>query len=60
MKLRYKGTDGSMRLKTGQIYEVEVRTIQQYIVVIVKHPALGYIKCPYGSPGSFDRYWKLP
>lgn len=60
MKLKFKGEDGSMHLKTGQVYEVEIRTIRQYIVLFIKHPVFGCIKCPYGSPGTFERNWKLP
>ena len=60
MKLRYKGEDGSMRLKHGKVYEVEIKTVRNYIVVIVKDSTLGHVVCPYGSPGSLSRYWKLP
>lgn len=60
MKLRYKGTDGSMRLKTGQVYDVEIKTVRNYIVVFIKDSKLGNKACPYGSPGSLARYWKLP
>lgn len=60
MKLRYKGADGSMRLKTGQVYNVDIRTIYKYIVVIIDDPILGRMVCQYGSPGTLARYWKLP
>lgn len=60
MKLRYKGEDGSMKLKTDHIYECEIKTIRNYICVKVHDPELGVWICPYGSPGTLAHYWKLP
>lgn len=53
MKLKFIGTDGSMGLKHGQIYDVYIYTKRGKIIV-----AWGPNHwCPYSSPQALAENW---
>ena len=54
MKLRFIGTDGSMGLKHGGVYDVYIHTIGPYIELIFK----GGKTCPYESPQALAANWE--
>lgn len=58
MKLRFKGEDPKRRIKTGEVYDVEIRTVKDYIVIIIDSPELGRIYFPYKTIGTITHYWK--
>lgn len=62
MRLRFIGTDGSMGLTSGVIYEVQVMSKGNYIWVIIpnfefREKVFGTWRCPYSSPRSFSVNW---
>lgn len=62
MKLKFIGTDGSMRLKHGKVYDVSVKTKNGYIWVTMprfefRGRVLGMWECPYSSPQSLSANW---
>lgn len=59
MKLRFIGTDGSMGLQHGRIYEVTFRNDKKCIVLIIKTGWLDDVICPYGSPQALAKNWSL-
>lgn len=59
MKLRFIGTDGSMGLRNGHVYKVNVRSSGKYIIVFIEKNFLHRMECPYGSPQAFAKNWEL-
>ena len=60
MRLKFIGADNSLGLKNGRTYNVDVRSVDEYIYV---HIAAGWfddITCPYSSPQSFAANWRCP
>lgn len=60
MKLRFIGQDGALRIKSGQVYDVNVHTVGEFICVTIKDPELGTLHYPYKAPGTFSHNWKTP
>ena len=64
MQLKFIGEDGSLRLRNGQVYEVDVLTKVDYIWVCIPDFDLGEVTatwhCPYVSPQSFAANWRKP
>lgn len=60
MKLRFSGKDNALRIKTGQVYDVKVHTVGEYIVVTVEDRNLGTLHYPYKSPSTFGHNWNKP
>ena len=60
MKLRFIGTDYSMGLRHGEVYNVRMCASSRYIVAFIEKNFLHGIECPYGSPQAFAKNWKLP
>ena len=63
MYLRFIGSDGSMRLSHGKVYNVNLKTKGNYIWVTMpvfefRHNVFGMWKCPYSSPQSFAANWE--
>lgn len=67
MKALFIGKDGSMGLKHGGIYDIEIKTSGKYIIVsllIYEYDLLrGFFraheaKCPYSSIKSFTENWE--
>ena len=63
MKLRFIGTDGSMGLRCGQEYAVDITSpftfSGAYIRVRVFLGENKVIDCPYSSPQSFAKNWEV-
>ena len=59
MKLRFIGTDGSLGLKHGAIYNVTLKTIDRYVVAIIKTGWISETICPYGSMQAFAKNWEI-
>lgn len=53
MKLVFIGSDGSMGLKHGRKYRVDIYTLNGCIIV-----DWGTNSCPYSSPQSLAENWK--
>ena len=60
MYLKFIGEDGSMGLSHGRIYDVQVKTKNNYIWVIIPNILFDVWKCPYSSPQSFAKNWEHP
>lgn len=63
MYLKFIGANGSMGLYHGKVYNVEVKTKNDMIWVLIPnfelmHNVFGTWKCPYSSPQSFAVNWK--
>ena len=58
MKLRFIGADGSMELKHGEVYEVNLGNTRAHIVVYIIDEKGYSMSCPYSSPQSFAKNWK--
>ena len=61
MKLKFIGTNGSMGLSHGAVYNVNVRTVRHFIWVEIESSENGYFRtwrCPYSSPQSFSENWE--
>ena len=56
MNLKFIGTNGSMGLIHGKVYNVNVFTKLNYILVTWKPDVI----CPYDSPQSFAANWAKP
>ena len=56
MKLRFIGEDGSMGLKHGKIYEVDI-TIPKYGYIIVEWYNPYLTRCPYKSLSALCANW---
>jgi hypothetical protein len=53
MKLRFIGTDGSMGLRKGRIYNVTIYDKLNHIVVAWSNGL-----CPYNSPQTLAKNWE--
>ena len=64
MYLKFIGTDGSMGLKHGDIYDVYIETVCRFSGQIlwtrIYTNGSFYIGCPYSSPQSFSANWESP
>jgi len=60
MKLRFIGTDYSMGLRHGEVYNVSMKSSDLYIVLFIRKSFLHGIECPYSSPQAFAKNWRLP
>lgn len=62
MNLKFIGTDGSMGLKHGEVYDVRVGAHRGDAVIIVQWGFVGAnpIYCPYSSPAAFAANWAKP
>lgn len=63
MFLRFIGANGSMGLTYGEVYEVRIKTKNDYIWVIIpmfqfRDKVFGKWECPYSSPQSFAANWE--
>ena len=56
MKLRFIGSNGSMGLIRGHVYDVEIRTVDRYICVIFEDGRT----CPYETIRAFTDNWHDP
>lgn len=54
MRLRFIGTDGSMNLNHGKVYDVKVTSHKEYIWVKIGL----FWQCPYSSPQTFADNWE--
>ena len=60
MRLKFIGTDGSMGLRHGKVYEVSIRTVNNLIVATIDRGGwFDKFYCPYGSPQAFAKNWSL-
>ena len=62
MNLKFIGTDGSMGLKHGEIYDTSITSAFEDGYIFVKwldHDDV-FRKCPYSSPASFASNWAKP
>lgn len=57
MKLRFIGTDGSMGLRHGEIYKVQIFSSGEYIVVKIFRGKEPY-GCPYSSLAKLCENWE--
>lgn len=55
MKLTFIGTDGSMGLRKGKTYRVEIKTYKNSSLIYVDWDGG---RCPYSSPAAFAKNWK--
>lgn len=60
MELKFIGTDGSMGLEHGKVYDVNIQSKKGFIWVEVKNGIFKKWKCPYESPQSLSANWCLP
>jgi hypothetical protein len=58
MKLRFIGADGSMGLKHGEIYEVNLGNTYALITVYWMDKEGYATPCYYSSPQSFAKNWE--
>ena len=63
IKLRFIGADGSMRLQHGKVYNIRLKTKNNYIWVIIpnfefRHMSFWNWRCPYSSPQTFAANWE--
>ena len=63
MELKFIGTDGSMGLKHGEVYDVSVVSLYSETHITVKWYDSTQGKgvcCPYSSPAAFAANWAKP
>lgn len=60
MKLKFIGEDGSMGLRTGEIYDTRIFIKGEYLWVEWKASLYSVKSCPYTSTQSFAQNWELP
>lgn len=61
MNLKFIGTDGSIGLKHGEVYDVSISCLFSYDKIIVKwHEHNIFHECPYSSPAAFAANWAKP
>lgn len=63
MKLKFIGADGSMGLRHGEVYDVEIKTGGEFIRVLIPgfrfaENHLGTWSCPYSSPTTLAANWE--
>ena len=59
MYLKFVGEDKSMGLSHGKMYNVRVKTKNNYIWVEISNILFSSWECPYSSPQSFAANWQL-
>ena len=59
MKLKFIGTDGSMGLRNGHVYKVNIRSNDKYIILFIEKNFWHSMECPYGLPQAFANNWSL-
>lgn len=60
MKLKFIGEDGSMGLRTGEVYDTRIFTKGECLWVEWKVNLYTVKSCPYISTQSFAQNWELP
>ena len=60
MKLKFIGEDGSMGLRTGEVYDTRIFIKGECLWVEWKVNLYTVKSCPYISTQSFAQYWELP
>ena len=59
MELRFIGADGSLGLKYGKTYDVELKVYGRHMITIIKTGWISSTVCPYGSIQAFAKNWEL-
>jgi len=54
VRMKFIGKDGSMGYKTGDVYDVEIKSSGKFIILSSK----GYIRCPYSSIKALLQNWE--
>lgn len=57
MRLKFIGTNGSLGLKHGETYKIELKTGETYILAYI-YNGTNIIPCPYSSPQTFAANWE--
>ena len=52
--MKFIGRDGSMGYKTGVVYDVEIKSSGNFIILSSK----GYIQCPYSNIKALLQNWE--
>ena len=60
MKLKFIGEDGSMGLRTGEVYDTRIFIKGECLWVEWKVNLYTVKSCPYISTQSFAQDWELP
>ena len=60
MKLKFIGEDGSMGLRTGEVYDTRIFIKGECLWVKWKVNLYTVKSCPYISTQSFAQNWELP
>lgn len=60
MKLKFIGEDGSMGLRTGEVYDTRIFIKGECLWVEWKVILYTVKSCPYISTQSFAQNWELP
>ena len=60
MKLKFIGEDGSMGLRTGEVYDTRIFIKGECLWVEWKVNLYTVTSCPYISTQSFAQNWELP
>ena len=60
MKLKFIGEDGSMGLRTGEVYDTRIIIKGECLWVEWKVNLYTVKSCPYISTQSFAQNWELP
>ena len=60
MKLKFIGEDGSMGLRTGEVYDTRIFIKGECLWVEWKVNLYTVKSCPYISTQSFAQNWELP
>ena len=60
MKLKFIGKNNSLGLVNGKTYNVNIRSVDKYIVISIPAGRFDEITCPYSSPQSFAANWRCP
>ena len=60
MKLKFIGEDGSMGLRTGEVYDTRIFIKGECLLVEWKVNLYTVKSCPYISTQSFAQNWELP
>lgn len=54
MKMIFVGEDNSLGYRKGQIYDVEIKIVDNKLILFCK----GHLQCPYQSVEALLRNWK--
>lgn len=60
MLLKFIGSDSSMGLHCGSVYDVDIYSESKYIYVRWLKDWCQAVVCPYSSPQAFARNWTRP